>query len=77
MLSKCFCSGDEERLTTSFIELPNNHKIPEKKGILKKHDYSMLDGQEGWGNGIQAEDILRAAEHNMQNLMGSKLLLNR
>lgn len=62
--------GDEDRLT-SFIELSNNHKIPEKKGILKKHDYSMLDGQEGWGDGIQPEDILRAAEHNMQNLMGS------
>ncbi|XP_066151988.1 disintegrin and metalloproteinase domain-containing protein unc-71 isoform X6 [Euwallacea fornicatus] len=62
--------GEEERLT-SFIELPSNHKLPEKKGILKKHDYSMLDGQEGWGDGIQAEDILRAAEHNMQNLIGS------
>lgn len=31
----------------------------------------MLDGQEGWGDGIQPEDILRAAEHDMQNLMGN------
>ncbi|XP_050295580.1 disintegrin and metalloproteinase domain-containing protein 11 isoform X3 [Anthonomus grandis grandis] len=66
-----FSSGEEERLTTSFIQLSNNHKIPEKKGILKKYDYSMLDDKEGWGDGIQSGEILRAAEHNMmQSFLG-------
>ncbi|KAF7286150.1 hypothetical protein GWI33_007396 [Rhynchophorus ferrugineus] len=62
--------GDEERV--SFIDRHNNHKVPEKKGILKKHDYSMLlaGGKEGWGDGAQAEDILRAAEANMTQLIG-------
>ncbi|XP_030767435.1 disintegrin and metalloproteinase domain-containing protein 11 [Sitophilus oryzae] len=61
--------GDEERV--SFIDLHNNHRMPEKKGILKKHDYGLLlDGKEGWGDGAQAEDILRAAEANMTQLIG-------
>lgn len=32
-----------EEETVSFIDLqPNNLKLPEKKGILKKHDYGMI-----------------------------------
>ncbi|XP_060529617.1 uncharacterized protein LOC132704027 isoform X2 [Cylas formicarius] len=63
-------SGEEE--TVSFIDLQhNNLKLPEKKGILKKHDYGMLmsDGKEAWADGAQADDLMRQAEASMAQLM--------
>ncbi|KAJ8911453.1 hypothetical protein NQ315_013815 [Exocentrus adspersus] len=63
-------SGEEE--SVSFIDLQhNNLKLPEKKGILKKHDYGMMmgDGKESWGDGGQADDIMSQAEASMAQLM--------
>lgn len=56
----------------SFIDLQhNNLKLPEKKGILKKHDYGMMmgDGKDSWGDGAQADDIMSQAEASMAQLI--------
>ncbi|XP_022902425.2 disintegrin and metalloproteinase domain-containing protein 12 isoform X4 [Onthophagus taurus] len=66
-------SGEDE--SVSFIDLQhNNLKLPsEKKGILKKHDYSSMmitaDGKEAWPDGSQGE--LNQAEVNMNQILGS------
>ncbi|CAH1154204.1 unnamed protein product [Phaedon cochleariae] len=60
-------SGEDE--TVSFIDLQhNNLKLPEKKGILKKHDYGLMmgDGKETWADGSPAEEL---ADAGMAQLM--------
>ncbi|XP_072380540.1 uncharacterized protein [Diabrotica undecimpunctata] len=53
-------SGEEENL--SFIDLQHNSlKLPEKKGILKKHDYGILmmgDGKENWVSSGANDEII-------------------
>lgn len=49
----------------SFIDLQhNNLKLPEKKGILKKHDYCL-----SMGDGAQSEELMSQAEASMTQLM--------
>lgn len=51
----------------------NNLKLPEKKGILKKHDYGLVmgsDGKDNWVDGGQADELLAQQEVNMSQLMG-------
>ncbi|CAG9826816.1 unnamed protein product [Diabrotica balteata] len=55
-----FYEGEEENL--SFIDLQHNSlKLPEKKGILKKHDYGILmmgDGKENWVSSGANDEII-------------------
>lgn len=64
-------SGEDE--TVSFIDLqPNNLKIPEKKGILKKHDYGLVmtnDGKDNWGDGSQPDEI-NQSETSINQMIG-------
>lgn len=56
-------SAEEE--SVSFIDLQhNNLKLPEKKGILKKHDYCL-----SMGDGAQSEELMSQAEASMTQLM--------
>lgn len=65
-------SGEDE--SVSFIDLqPNNLKIPEKKGILKKHDYGLVmtnDGKENWGDVSQQDEIINQTETSMNQIIG-------
>lgn len=60
--------------SVSFIDLqPNNLKMPEKKGILKKHDYGLVmtnDGKDSWGDGSQQDEILNESETSMNQIIG-------
>ncbi|XP_045474873.1 uncharacterized protein LOC123680809 isoform X6 [Harmonia axyridis] len=63
-----------EEETVSFIDLQhNNLKMPEKKGILKKHDYGMMlaDGKGNWSEDIQNEELMMQAEANIAQLMSN------
>lgn len=63
--------GEDE--TVSFIDLQhNNLKLPEKKGILKKHDYGLVmsDGKDSWGD-ASPDDILSQNNISMAQLMGA------
>ncbi|XP_031351128.1 disintegrin and metalloproteinase domain-containing protein 11 isoform X2 [Photinus pyralis] len=64
-------SGEEEAV--SFIDLQhNNLKLPEKKGILKKHVYGMVmgsDGKEGWGDGSRSDDLMAPTQETVNQLM--------
>lgn len=66
-------SGEDE--SVSFIDLqPNNLKIPEKKGILKKHDYGLVmtnDGKDNWGDVSQQDEIINETETSMNQILGS------
>ncbi|XP_017784808.1 PREDICTED: disintegrin and metalloproteinase domain-containing protein 11 isoform X2 [Nicrophorus vespilloides] len=64
-------SGSEEE-TVSFIDLQhNNLKLPEKKGILKKHDYGLVgvDVKDGWADGSQ-DNIMCSTDASMAQLVG-------
>ena len=57
--------GEDE--SVSFIDLQHNSlKMPEKKGILKKHDYGIIIG----GEDAKSEDIVSQANVNMSQVMG-------
>ncbi|XP_044261507.1 disintegrin and metalloproteinase domain-containing protein 11 isoform X8 [Tribolium madens] len=57
--------GHSEEESVSFIDLQhNNLKLPEKKGILKKHDYCL-----SMGDGAQSEELMSQAEASMTQLM--------
>lgn len=64
--------GEDE--SVSFIDIqPNNLKHPEKKGILKKHDYGLVmanEGKDGWGDGSQSDELMEQAETGMNQIMG-------
>lgn len=47
--------------------------MPEKKGILKKHDYGLVmssDGKDNWGDGSQCDEMLSQTEGNMAQIIG-------
>ncbi|KAK4875955.1 hypothetical protein RN001_012377 [Aquatica leii] len=64
-------SGEEE--TVSFIDLQHNSlKLPEKKGILKKHGYGLVmgsDSKDNWGDGARAEDLLPPSQDTVNQIM--------
>lgn len=47
--------------------------MPEKKGILKKHDYGLVmnDGKDSWGDGSQHEDAMNQSETSMNQMIGA------
>lgn len=48
--------------------------MPEKKGILKKHDYGMIltsDGKGNWSEDVQNEELMMQAEANIAQLMSN------
>lgn len=54
-----------EEDTVSFIDLqPNNLKLPEKKGILKKHDYGLMSD-----NASNPENLLNQDEASLAHLL--------
>lgn len=65
-------SGEDE--TVAFIDLKhNNLKLPEKKGILKKHDYGMVMGdgcKDNWGDGAQTDDLVTQSENLVPLMKG-------
>ncbi|CAG9860294.1 unnamed protein product [Phyllotreta striolata] len=70
-------SGDEDQIHSgeedimSFVDLQhNNLKLPEKKGILKKHDFGVIMMGDNKDNWIQSEDALSQIDINMAQLLG-------
>lgn len=52
-----------EEESVSFIDLqPNSLKLPEKKGILKKHDYGIMLENASSANGIMCADDVNIAQ---------------
>lgn len=66
--------GEEE--SVSFIDLQHNNlsKLPEKKGILKKHGgygLVMVDGKDKWGDDSQSDnlEIMSQSDNNIGEMM--------